>query len=170
MSIKQTSQNLYNDQKVLEIENGASIYLYHQKGKTTSDSLDTLEFNRDNIAVNQALKNNWSDNKYVAILIKTHNNPARYDIKVRLVIGWYYGYFVLYCLPGNRKITFDPKKYNDFISKTSIGEIVSEVFLSINGEEEEDRVFDPNSIIDERKKLMTSIVIRGGQKNLEIHY
>lgn len=164
VSIKQTLRGGYFDQHPYYFDDGSCLYLYHQKSSALPyRNLVAAENDRKKLSSNLALEKSMLDEMPVGIVIQTRERKGRtaalYDIKIGMVIGWYQGYYIIYCSNENFEL-------DDTVFKLPLGTLF-DLPLTNNsiGEIEENFLddFNPEDVIDERKKVRRAIIQREGQ-------
>lgn len=153
LSVKQTLEGSYPDQKPIFMPDGSWLYAYHQQGNESKSDRDTLN-------ANHALMQNIKDKVPVGVWIQTQpkgRNRAKYKIGIALPIAWVHGFFIF----------VGPSETGDIPENIDSSE---ELFTRILKENQEEIVdssdfFDPKSVIDERKKSLRAIVQRQGQSS-----
>lgn len=153
VSIKETMKGIYPDQKPYIFPDGSAIYAYHQQG---DDSLKDRISKSSNIAIDKNIK----DRIPLGVLIQTQEKGregAKYSTYLALPLGWIDGFFILYIAPPtlqlNEKIMSQPL-IDLFVLLVEQHQIQSNI---------DDKIFDPSSITDARKKTLRAISQRKGQ-------
>lgn len=157
LSIKQTLETGYADIKPISLPNGGFLYAYHQQGDGTKDKLEKLAYNR-------ALYKNVEDQIPIGIWYQTKpkgRGGAKYLIYTGLPIAWIDGFFIIVIPSETGEIEdsffeMSPRELLNIILEQQI--LMDTYFVA-----QEPELFDPNRVIDERKKVMRHIVQRQGQ-------
>ena len=153
LSIKQTLRGPYADTKRIYFEDGSWIFAYHQQGTSSKEDLERLKNN-------QAIVKNMKEQVPLGIWFQTQEkgrNGARYEVAIGIPLAWIDGFFIIAGPNEDGEI-------NDDLFNMTARELLNLILEGqvIEFEDDEDS-FDPNNVVDERKKAMRQIVQRQGQ-------
>lgn len=152
LSVKETLKGHYPDQPIYVAGDGKRFYLYHQQGESLSE--------HTTLNANIALNRNVNDKIPIGVSIQQEGkgrSGSTYNIYIALVIGWVEGFYILYFADDNGDFDMDVYDinchdiYNAIMDKGQTQKL------------EENNEFDPDSIVDARKKIQRSIIQRQGQ-------
>lgn len=151
-SVKQTLKGYYPDQDPYVFADGSAVYAYHQEGEGLADRLGKSS----NIAVDK----NIQDGIPLGVLIQTQEKGregAKYSIYLALPLGWIDGFYILYIAPPTFIL-------DETILQMSLVDLLALVLEPHQVQaNENEHVFDPENIVDGRKKTLRAISQRQGQ-------
>jgi hypothetical protein len=140
LSVRHSLGSPYPDLEPVLHDDGTWSYAYYQEGLRVE--------NRDDEFTNRALLQCAVDNVPVAVLRQLSERPASYFVfGLALVAGWGNGYFL----------------FNGFAPDGYGHRLQDPADVMVDTASERSDLFDPQSVIDERSRVVAQVVQRRGQ-------
>ncbi len=149
LSIRQTLESVYKDTTIHHYPDDSWSYQYFQEGKNGT--------NDDNLFTNRALVNCMKDQIPVGVLIQTQRKPdtTKYRVEgIAFIVGWENGCFLLRSVTEERQNKLIEEQLKKPVIQIEIEKLVNKVSK---------QPFNPENILDQRKKIIASIHQRQGQ-------